>query len=61
MSLNISEQEKEIISRLVSNDLISQQQIDSSIENYNNELNKTKKSFFKKFYYVDYEKLFNIR
>lgn len=56
MNFQINKQEKEVISRLINQGIVSQQQIDSTSENYLNNLTNLKKTLFKKFYYFDYEK-----
>ncbi|MFN8578072.1 MAG: hypothetical protein U0354_14630 [Candidatus Sericytochromatia bacterium] len=56
MGLVINDKEKEIISRLIADNFTSQDKIDSTIKGYSKQIEDNKKSFFTKFYYIDYEK-----
>lgn len=57
MDLFTTDNQKEIISKLISNNVISENVINSNLEGYKKELSNHKKSFFKKYYFLNFNKL----
>lgn len=57
MSLTVNESDKKIISKLIHNQVVSQNLINSSLELYQKELSNYKKSFFKKYYILSSDEL----